>query len=305
MRLFFLSIILFPLNLIAQQKQWVLKGYLGVEGGESYTFKLEFTDSSGYVYGHSYTWLYENKQVKAAISGVLDKKNNTLSFKETKIISNKGFQSGTTICLINAFLKFKKENGSTVFTGPITSSDVSNVYCGKGTISFHENETLRELFYEAPVPAPEVKKEMPKQVVSKPVRVVYDTSSSKPHRTMVKMDSEPERITTGMEKVLKWYTDTVIIEVWDSMVDRDMITLSYNDQKILKQYFLVKEKKRLLIPVSQTGVDTISILAENTGNEPPNTAELTLIDGAVKHHIIAYNEAGKTTTIKIKKVKEK
>ena len=68
---------------------------------------LVFRDSLGAVNGHSYTWEKgekPTKEVVASIVGRVDKKNKSLSFREDKITSNKGFESNVTICLVQAVL---------------------------------------------------------------------------------------------------------------------------------------------------------------------------------------------------------
>jgi hypothetical protein len=287
----------------AQQKGQTLQGYLGVEGGESYTYRLVFTDSSGYIKGFAYTWLYEQKQVKATITGRIDRANKVLSFKETSIVSNSGFESNTTICLIQAELKYKRDNDNMVFAGAITSSDISNVYCGQGTITFQDNETLRALWTgQAMEPAaqrPFIKGDRSK----KPIIVVYDTASKKPQRPQpASVDrSTEERIRSGEEKVLHWDTDTMIIKIWDGgEIDGDVISLKVNGVSYLSKLTLAKEPKRVIVPVAGAEIE-ITVTANNEGNTPPNTANLTLSDGVKEYPFVVYNTIGRQATIKAKK----
>ena len=96
---------------------------------------------------------------------------------------------------------------------------------------------------------------------------------------------------------------TVVIEAWDGgTVDGDRITIQFNGKTRLENYSLVKEKKQLRIPLAGHGVNTISIIADNEGTEPPNTASLLFIDGTTKYSVIAYNKKGQQAVIKIKRV---
>lgn len=295
---FLIVLLLFFSTIKAQQKE--LKGYLGVEHGESYTYKLVFTDSSGHINGYAYTWLYEQKEVKAAITGFIDKKNKTLSFKETHIIYNHGFESNTTICLISAVLKYKQENGNTVFSGSISSSDASNVYCGQGTVSFIDNEVLKNLFTEP------IKKDKPlvEPAPKKPMKIIYDTAATKvvAHPQNKFASPLPEKITAGVEKAYDWKTDTVIVDVWDGgHVDGDIVTILFNNVNVLNKYVVTKSYKKITLPLSENE-NTLIIIANNEGNEPPNTTNLLLTDGDVQYSVIAYNAVGKKAIIKIRKI---
>ena len=115
---------------------------------------------------------------------------------------------------------------------------------------------------------------------------------------------EEEKVTAGVEKLYEWHSDTVVIDVWDGgTVDGDRITIQFNGQPVLTSYSLVKEKKQLRLPIAGAGVNTILIMAENEGYDPPNTASMLLTDGATRYSILAYNKKGNASLIKIKRVK--
>jgi len=284
------------------QKETTLKGYLGVQGGEAYTYKLVFNDSAGFIKGYSYTYLYETKEVKAAITGFIDKTNRTLSFHETEIVYNHGFESNTTICLINATLKYKMGNDSKeIYSGPIVSSDVSNVYCGQGTVTFPFNEDLQRLLASAPAIKPAEQRPIAKP--AKPVRVIYDTTSLLPKDvyTAKMPNNDVEKITAGKEKFIEWHSDSVIIEVWDGgKIDGDIISITYNSNIIISNLSLTSAPERRVVSM-HNGEAVLKIVARNEGNEPPNTANLLLIDGAVRHPIVAYNIIGKEAVIRLRK----
>lgn len=297
----FLYILLLP-GWVNAQQQFILKGFLGVEGGESFDFKIAFRDSSGFLTGYSYTWLEEKKLVKASITGKIDRTNKTLSFRETEIVSNTGFQSNVTICLIDASLKYKNEDGHMSFSGPITSSDITNITCARGSITFPDNDALNKIF-EKPERQDTLKtatRTIAKQ--QKPVRIIYDTAR---HEEPAKIPAnEPDKITTGIEKTYQWWSDTIILEIWDGgHVDGDIVSIYFNNEPVLEKYAINKSIKKVTIPISGTSVNTITILAGNEGSEPPNTTDILLRDGSQTYHLIAYNTIGKKAVIKIRRIK--
>src|ERR1043165_2360825 len=82
-RLLFVSILFLSFCCRAQLKPVTLKGILVAESGESFTYKLVFTDSAGQLEGYAYTCLQEEHDSKAAITGTIDRRKRTLSFRET------------------------------------------------------------------------------------------------------------------------------------------------------------------------------------------------------------------------------
>lgn len=293
----------------AQLQSVTLKGFLGVQGGEAYTYKLVFTDSAGFIRGHSYTYLYETKEVKATIEGTIDRGQRTLSFREKEIVHNHGFESGTTICLINAVLRYKlNDDGREVYTGAITSSDVTNVYCGQGTVTFPYNEELKTVLSAKPAlasapPVPQTPAARP----SKPMRVVYDTAVQKPvSPSAVFASREPEKITAGTEKFIDWRSDTLVILVWDGgQVDGDKISIAYNAKRLADNYLLAREQRKIISFPVPAGLSEIVFTANHEGNQPPMTANVWLIDGDKKHELIVYNHIAQVAKIRLRKVKSK
>ena len=287
----------------AQIKPITLKGYIAVEGGESFTYKLVFTDSAGTIKGYSLIYQDEIKDVKSDVVGNIDRKAKTLSIKETSIVYNHGFESNAIMCLVSAQLKYAYSNNAYTLAGPLTSSDATNTYCGTGTITFMADDALKALF------ASNDKKDTVVPVKKASTDNIYRTRpASRPivnnNYQPPKQESTnpPDEITTGVDKVYEWHSDTVVAEIWDGgNIDGDIITVLYNGIPILKHYTLTKEKKQLRISLSAKTTDVLTIVAINEGNEPPNTANILLIDGDKQYNIVAYNSMGQEATIKIKK----
>jgi hypothetical protein len=291
-------LLLMPAFMTAQTKQFTLNGSLGVESGETFSYRLVFTDSAGVIKGYAVTYQREENDTKATITGVLDKKKKTLSFTETEILYNRGFKSNAIICLIKATLKYIPEGGNFILSGPATSTDVGNGTCSRGSIRFEKEAELRELFREERV-----------DTVRAPAARTVVVRSPQPPRPSAAVPvaptaPEPEQVTAGKDKIYDWYSDTVALEIWDGgRIDGDIVTVLYNGHPVLTRYTLAKEKKRILLPLTGKAVDTVTIRAENTGNEPPNTAHLLLRDGETEHSVVAYNDPGREAVIRIRKVK--
>ncbi len=307
MRYWFL--LLFPSLLLSisayAAKEITLRGYIGVEGGESFSYNITFTDSAGAVKGYSVTYIEEPKETRSAIAGHLDRANRTLSFKELNIIHNHGFHSNATMCLIDVTLKYMPNTTSTgyILKGTYKSADASATYCGMGTVTFINDDVLKTLF-ETTAPADTVaivKKQpaVPKRPTGIRVEPMYP---ARPQPAVQPVVRTVEEITTGVEKIYDWRSDTAVVDVWDGgTIDGDRITILFNGRKILANYLLTASKMRLRLPISPTGVDVLTIVANNEGTEPPNTANLQLADGSQVYNIVAYNDVGREAVIKIKR----
>ena len=279
----------------AQTKQTTLNGTLVMKTGETFPYKIVFSDSGNWIKGYSFTYKEPN-ETKATIRGKLDKQMRTLTFKERDIVYSHNVQTKAFMCLVNANLEYVPEGNIRVLKGPITSREADNTACTEGEIIFRDEKELQNLFayHEQFDTVITMKKK-----VREPVAEVTPGEAVPQQEPLV-----AEKITAGADRSYEWHSDTVVVDVWDGgHVDGDKITMQLNGKVVLSDYTLIKTKKQLKLPLTGTGVNTIMITADNEGNEPPNTATLTLYDGAVKYNILAYNKKGDAALIKVKRVR--
>ena len=300
--LFLIITFFLALNARASPAPIVLHGYIGVEGGELYSYKIVFTDSAGGVNGASYTYLKEPDATKSLITGSIDRVNKTLTIKEVSIVYNHGFHSTVSMCLVNVILRYLPDNTGSghILKGNYSSADAGAAYCGMGTITFTNDEELRLLFETVATPLqaapaklaiaiPAPRRPAPGRIITE----IIDTHAQG-------QETAVTEITTGIEKLYEWHSDTVAAELWDGgNIDGDNVSVYFNDKKVLDNYTLTAAKKLLLLPLS-AGINTIAITANNEGSEPPNTANILLTDGPLHYNIIAYNNTGQVAAIKIR-----
>lgn len=297
MRIFIFLFLAYGLIIEDAFSQHRLKGFLGIEGGESFNYVMEFKDSSGFIKGYSYTYQTEKKEVKARIEGILDRENKTLRFRETELLYNHGFESNAIICLIRSELKFVKEDEEKVFKGAITTSDITNVSCSGGTIVINDENAVNNIFEST---ASENTTEPRFPEIAKPVKPVkyrYDTATTSPKNSPA--SEKTQKVTEGKDAVIYWTSDSVVLYIWDGgKIDGDALSVWAGDKNLLNKYLLTKDKKRIVIPLMANEM-TITVKADNEGNEPPNTANMILEDGLLQYPIFIYNTFDKTAKIKI------
>ncbi len=294
-------LLLLPFICAAQAPSFILNGSLGVESGETFTYQLVFTDSAGSINGYAVTYMQKEYDTRAAITGYIDRQKKTISFTETEIIYNHGFRSHAIICLIKSTLTYRKEGNSYVLAGPVTSKDIGNASCSRGSVRFEDAGVLETLFREEPVPAV-----TPLRPAAPPKTVIIDKTKpairQTPDNTTALLPAQPAQITEGQEKIYDWYSDTIVFEIWDGgRIDGDVVTVRYNTATILSKHQLTKEKKRIILPLTGKETEMITVVAGYEGNEPPNTANIALHDGDTIHEIVAHNRIGREAHIRIRK----
>ncbi len=98
------------------------------------------------------------------------------------------------------------------------------------------------------------------------------------------------------------HSDTVTISVWDNnVIDGDSISIKFNDDWILTNQVLSRDKMIFKLPV--TGKQNqVLMLAENLGKIPPNTAAITIQDATSTKTFYLQSDFKKSEILKIIKV---
>jgi hypothetical protein len=303
--LFSFCLLVASLQASAQRNEYTLKGYMGVQGGESFHYDLKLKDSTGNLLsGYSSTYSNPENDVQTYVVAEIDRSAKTLHIKESTIIHNNYFKSNVIICLVESNLKYSSLEKN-LFGKLITVTAGNGANCSNGSISFSDKNEIDNLFNPAAkTVAPVAAANTPKPVAVKPKRIIYDTLPATPRYTPPPAPKQPIQatITEGKDKTYDWTSNEIILEIWDgNSVDNDQVTVSYNGNDVLKDYTLTSNKKQLKLPIGGNELNIISIKAINEGAEPPNTANITIKDGNTNYDIMAYNTFGKIALIKIKK----
>ncbi len=287
--------LLIPFFSFAQPKPFTLTGSIKMNTGEEFPYKILFTESGGAIKGHSFTYTAPD-DTKTAITGKLDKSNRTLTFKETEIIYSHDVRTKAYMCLIDARAQYVQGTKGRVLSGSITGAEADKTACTDGVVTFDKQDELKLLF--------EGKDQFDTVITMGKRPKQQPVAAPGQQKIIIEEPIAPDKITKGTDKTYEWHSDTVIIDIWDGGVsDGDQVTIEYNGRTYLSKHVLSKQKRQLRLPVSPTGMDIITILADNEGWDPPNTATLMLTDGITRHSVVSYNPKGQISVIKIKRAK--
>lgn len=273
--------LVYPTLLIAQPKNFSLKGIAAVKDGDKYPYQLTLSLSRSTVSGYSVTKQPDGTELKAKIKGHINRKLQLFTFSETESIGTIPSSFDVT-CLFDAQLFYKLKDGKFFVSGIFSGKDNKGNQCGAGIMTFEQIDDPSSIFHTAPLPP---------KVAKVPPSVKEDNNNGPATDSNV--------ITAGSDKRIQWHSDKCILEVWDGgVVDGDIITVSVDNKTVLTDYSLVKEKKQIPIPFPGHTM-TITITAGDEGSAPPNTAQIILRDGNEEHKITAFNKKGDAASVQL------
>lgn len=273
--------LLLPAVVWGQQKEYTLNGSVQLKEGGAGKYKVVFTLSGSVIKGYSLTYWGDEAPLRASIKGTLNRKRQQLTFIETNLASNNPGDAQAS-CMFDVKLSYYLDEGRYFFKGPFTGRDNNKAYCGEGTVTFEEQYKAGGIFETQKPAEPQKQREEP--IPKKELPESFN------------------KITSGQEKTIDWVSDSCVVELWDGgFIDGDMVSVTFNDKKVLTDYTLRAEKQQLILPLTRN-INTLVITAENEGTSPPNTVQVLLTGpGNAPYGLLACNVKGKSVTIILKK----
>jgi hypothetical protein len=284
MKVFYLWVCLFCIS-TGSMAQTIFDGKLIVKGSGFYSYKLVLTIDSinNLVTGYSITDEKGKEETKTLLKGTYSAKQKKIKIAEYEIVQTKAKAKDVVFCFIEAELKITKAENDSVLVGQFTGKLFPKQdLCGTGGIAVKQvhpkSKKVKKTISEIPgsIVIPEPKKE------EKVDLVAFDLVTS--------------------NTILAWNSDSVIIELWDQgNQDNDSVSVFYDGKLIESNIKLGKTKIRYRLPVSKGGEHIVSVLAENEGFYPPNTAAMILYDGKKKYSLMCQSKLNEMKTIRVKR----
>lgn len=283
-------VLLFSFSAHGQPKEYVLKGYAQITGERgAHKFQLIFSLKGAEITGYSLTDQPDGAALKATITGSLDTRKQTLSFRESKM----DMITVGDACLFESKMSHSNVADHHFLAGDFRGKDVNGKECGRGAIVFELPDGPGSLF-DTEVPAQQpVPKKAPAPEVAVKKETVPEVKSEAP--------AEMRMVTATQQQQYEWNSDTCIVEIWDGEVaDGDAVTVVFNKHKVLENYGLTVSRKQVILPLKGK-VNTLTIVAESEGKAPPCTSRVMLYDGRVHHEVMARIEKGQSADIVIRR----
>jgi len=292
-----LIIILFSLHirLTAQVSNIVFLGTASVKNSETYSYKLQVSDSNSILNGYSVTDLRGPNETKTAITGSLDIDNKLLNIRETKIIYTKSAVSPADFCFISSKLKISKIQGMTMLRGSFKGyKQDGKTKCAEGRLTLASSQDVLDklLKIAAEDSIPRTSKDSVKTIPA-PMQIVHEKEIPA---------SEIKKVLPGEMLELLCPSKDINVEIWDAKtIDGDKIKLTQDNVTLLDDFILSGMHKNIAINMAGKDHVILQMTALYEGSEPLNTARLKIISGTRNYYVDATTTIGKNVTVILKK----
>ena len=125
LRTLILLFVTLPCYIQAQPVAYKLTGYADLKGGPNCRYDVVFTAKGANINGYTITTQPDGRELKALIKGTLDKKNQALAFRESKM----PLAPEEGDCLFDVLLSYQLRDSQYIFSGSFTGKNSRNEYC--------------------------------------------------------------------------------------------------------------------------------------------------------------------------------
>ncbi len=267
-------LLLLPLLILGQEKEFTLSGSIYIKDGPVSQYYVVFrANNNNNITGYSLTKQPDGSELKALVSGKIDRKHHKLTFKESKM----PLSVETDNCMFDVALSYVIKDSGYAFSGTFKGKNSNNDTCDEGAVSLIATKENSRIFEPHKPPVP-----------------IIETKPIEPATPSV---NEFAKITATTQTEFDWHSDTCIIDIWDGeVVDGDIISMDIDGQILLSYYVLTASKKQLRVPLKKRA-NTIHITAINEGKAPPNTSMILLTDGKNQYGVLSCIRIGETSEI--------
>ncbi len=284
--LFFAFILLSAKTFSQSTNDFDFIGTLILEDKTLITYRLNFQIEDNIVSGYSYTDLNGQDETKSKIRGTYDKRNKSIKFSESDILYTKSKELSDIFCFVNTDAKIvMKKNKNSIkgnFVGLYNDRDT----CATGEILL---VSLQDAFERV--------EKMTKRIQK--IKRIDSVKKSQITTSKIMRKFKSNMLKENDVLSVYWKSKRFIMEIWDNgKEDGDLISIKFNDTKILERY-AIKNKKKIIEIELKEGKNVIELIADSNGEIPPNSAQVILKDGEIVHKLSTYLDEGKKTKINI------
>ncbi len=289
--IFYLTLFIWPTLSLAQiNNTYEFIGTLQLSNNELISYKLNFKElANGKIEGNSITDIYGDDRTKSVIKGSINFTEQKISFVETANLSTKSKANESDFCyLIVKNAKFKTAKGKTILQGKFSGKLPNGTVCANGTLYLISTNYLQQLENT--------------YLTTDKIKNADTLSMLKEKIGTIKDRADKNTLKSNEVLSLNWSSNEVILEIWDGeQEDLDEIQVYINDKKIVDQLVLKRQKKILIIPLTEK-VSSIKIIGINEGLSAPCTANIILRDGSISTSVVSVLKKGENNTIRINKL---
>ncbi len=230
--------------------QYDFRGVITTSDSQMMSFKIVIDQLKigGEFTGYSVTNYKKKDQTKSFIKGVLNIKENKMSFKELRNMETHSSASDSTFCYIHTSeLTIEVHKKKNIIKGKFKGVFPSGKVCTTGAVVMVNDDVLKDIKFPKP--------------------------SSQKTISIPKKHTPPDSIMTANENLLvtNWKGD-LTMELWDGgkRQDGDAIAIYLNDRLIRDKVVLKHDKTILKLPSNENRFH-LKIIALNEGSAGINT----------------------------------
>ena len=251
---------------------------------ENYTVQLTMHQDKDIVTGITHIHLEGHPEIYARMEfkAAVNKKGDEMIFQEYKLLDHFHFATYEW-CLKRGILSVEDIGRGIYQLSGVWEGFTKDVACSPGYMKVEKVDP--DIISSPPVAvedvkeADEVKNGDIKEKKNDPKEVVVDEDAPKNYGEL------EGRAITRLREVDVFKKD-ITAYVWDvNKEDGDVISLRFNGEWVLKDYYLKKEKKAIQLKIDPDKDNRLVLFAENLGSIPPNTCALTFNDGRNRRNL--------------------
>lgn len=253
------------------------KGHILV-AGKKISFEIDYTiQSNNLIMGTSLTAKGTSDETRCRIKGKYNRKNKSIYFYETVVLSSKAKFENLNFCLLTANLKLKETTDYQTYSGALTGYiRGTKKKCATGTM-YIQRKKVKKI-------------SPPKAQPARDKAVVLDKlfSDLKAKKTIAYTVEEQK----------------VKLSIWDDAnEDGDRVSIYLNGKLVLSNYELKSSKKELTLSLNNAAKNYIKIKALNEGKATPNTSRIQLTGKALDKNVQAHIKTNEAVYITLQQTK--
>jgi hypothetical protein len=293
-----MALLLIGINSSAQSVsgKWYGVGNANIDGANNnYLIELILEQKGSSVTGE-FNYYFKNAYFPNKISGKFDSKTRRLSLKTTAITYFRSAAVNGVECSMNGEFTLLVSKAGPSLRGKFSSTEFYSLTCPAIIMNLNpakEERMQEEIIKQEKDLGVVEEKQMDAAIPVTPVAFKELSSAEKnfPQRKNVEMG------------VIEVDSTNLTIELIDNgEIDKDSVSIFYNDQMIAQKLELTKRGLVYNITLDQNKVyNDISMFAENLGIIPPNTAVLIIYDGKKRYEVSLTSTLQTNGTVRLKR----
>lgn len=286
-------------------------------GSNNYLTELVLRQKGDEVEG-VFAYYFKDSYQSFFVRGTYDKQSREVHIKNLPILHYKGPTNGIE-CPMNFQGVLMVSQVKSTLNGYFYSDDKYKYTCPELRVSFNvdASETNQDSVLKNTVAGKKIWKPQQEDFIvtnaanDKPVTIAADATSE---RTSEKLDAAAEKkLVEKFEKRTNIYSkdleiegDSVRISFYDNGdIDGDIISVFLNKAPVLvKQELNARSLNVYLALDSSKEYNEVSMLAENLGKFPPNTALMIVSDGINRYEVYLSSSLTQNAAVRLKKKKK-